>query len=301
MRIGYPCINRSLASRCGGGFRLASFTPARFRATVAANLAGLAEMVAYNRQHGMLFLRISSDLVPFASHPVCTLDWAREFAAEFASIGRSIREGGLRISMHPDQFTLLNAANPEIVTRSIAELDYHARVLEALGLDLTARLQIHVGGVYGDRPAAMARFIQTWPTLPPRVRERLVIENDDRQYPLADCLTLHAATGVPVLFDFFHHALLNRGEPMPAALRQAAATWTAASGLPMCDYSSQEPGARKGAHAEHLDAADFAAVLLATRPTDFDLMLEIKDKEQSAARALAIARQARDPRLAAAG
>ena len=111
MRIGYPCINRSLASRCGGGFRLASFTPARFRATVTANLAGLAEMVAYNRQHGLLFLRISSDLVPFASHPVCTLDWAREFAAEFARIGRSIRDGGLRISMHPDQFTLLNAAN----------------------------------------------------------------------------------------------------------------------------------------------------------------------------------------------
>ena len=63
----------------------------------------------------------------------------------------------------------------------------------------------------------------------------------------------------------------------------------------MVDYSSQEPGKRVGAHAGHIVAEDFRQFLKETRPVDFDIMLEIKDKEKSALAALALARN--DPRL----
>jgi UV DNA damage endonuclease len=197
--------------------------------------------------------------------------------------------------MHPDQFTLINARDPDIVRRSVAELEYHVRVLERLGLDDTAKVQLHVGGVYGDRAASLDRFARNWERLPAAVRRRLVVENDDRHYPLGDCLKLHARCGIPVLFDAFHHALRGAGEPPAEALAAAGRTWSAADGPPMVDYSSQAPGARPGTHAHALDEASFRDFLRDSRPHDFDLMLEIKDKERSALRARALA--AGDPRL----
>lgn len=295
MRIGYPCINRSLACRGNRTFKLASYSEARLIETVAGNLACLGEMLAFNGAHNLRYFRITSDLVPFASHPVCRFDWAGHFRAEFAVLGRQVRDGDFRITMHPDQFTLLNSPDREVFHRSVAELEYHARVLDAMGLDAFARIQIHVGGVYGDRPGSLSRFAARFRELPEAVRRRLTVENDERLYPLADCLKLSEETGVPVLFDSFHHSILNRGESLPGALATAGRTWGPADGPPLVDYSSQKPGQRAGTHADSLDEADFARFLRDSQPHDFDLMLEIKDKERSALRALALA--AGDPRL----
>jgi UV DNA damage endonuclease len=56
-------------------------------------------------------------------------------------------------------------------------------------------MQIHVGGVYGNKPEAMDRFVAEYKKLPPVISRRLVIENDDRLYSLQECLTLHSQTG----------------------------------------------------------------------------------------------------------
>lgn len=116
-----------------------------------------------------------------------------------------------------------------------------------------------------------------------------MIENDDRLFAVRDCLEIHSRTGIPVLFDVFHHACLNAGESTPQALAACAATWRRRDGPPMVDYSSQAAGRRKGAHVESLEAGPFRAFLRAAAGIDFDLMLEVKDKERSAARALRIA------------
>lgn len=197
--------------------------------------------------------------------------------------------------MHPDQFTLLNSPSRRVLKSSVRELDYHARVLDLMGLDASARIQIHVGGVYGDKLRGMKRFVRALRALGPAVRRRLVIENDDRLYTLADCLSLHGDTGVPVLFDVFHHRLNGRGESLERALESVVPTWEGGHGLPMVDYSLQARGERRGRHAESISTAAFRSFLARTAPFDFDVMLEIKDKERSALRALAAASS--DPRL----
>jgi UV DNA damage endonuclease len=262
---------------------------------VQQNLACLKKILTYNQEYNLRFFRITSDLVPFASHPVCTFPWQEYFSDVFGQLGGYIRKHGFRISMHPDQFVLLNAMDEGVLRRSIADLVYQVQVLDLMGLDYSAKVQVHVGGVYGNKPASIDRFVERYELLDPSIRNRLVIENDERLYTASDCLAISEQTGIPVIMDSFHHSLLNNGERFADLLRTVRQTWKPADGIPMVDYSSQEPRKRAGAHAEHIVADNFRTFLAETGPADFDIMLEIKDKETSALEALRIAKG--DPRL----
>jgi len=290
MKLGYPCINSGIGCTANSTFRLASYSDERLVQKVENNLNCLLKILKYNVQNGFYFFRISSDLVPFASHPVCTFDWVGHFKGQFRKVGEFIREHRIRISMHPDQFVLINALKDDVVERSIRELEYHCTILNEMDLDSTARIQIHVGGAYGDKQAAIERFVDRYKSLGPSLRKRLVIENDDRLFSLKDCLVVHEETGIPILFDTFHHQCLNNGESLRLGLERSGKTWKKRDGIPMVDYSSQQPGHRKGAHAKTINVPLFKEFLEQTKELDFDLMLEIKDKEKSAIKALEVVR-----------
>ncbi|MBD3317412.1 MAG: UV DNA damage repair endonuclease UvsE [Chitinivibrionales bacterium] len=290
MKIGYACINRSLDCSSASTFRLASYSEERFRETVASNLCCLERIFRWNEEHDLRFFRISSDLIPFASHPVCGVRWWEEFAAKFARLGAFAKRHGFRISMHPDQFIVLNSPRPEVVERSIAELVYHARVLDAMKLGASAKIQLHAGGAYGNPHKALDRFVQIYKTLPDTVKKRLVVENDDRVFSLRDVLYVNTKTGIPILFDTFHHACRNNGETLEEALVEAGNTWRKRDGIPMIDYSTQKAYAPRGAHTESIDPDDFDRFVQRTAHLEFDIMLEIKNKEACALRALEIAR-----------
>jgi UV DNA damage endonuclease len=253
------------------------------------------EMLRFNVRHHILFFRITSDLVPFASHPVCQFNWQGFFGDKFGEIGDFIKTHRIRISMHPDQFTLINSVDTGVFERSLEELRYHAQLLDLMGLDSSARIQIHVGGVYGDKERSIERFIQRFAGIDEGIKRRVVVENDDRSYTVEDCLRIHAQTGIPVLFDVFHHRANNSGKPVREEIGLVAETWKDEDGLPMVDYSSQKRGEPKGRHAQSIDVGDFRKFLEETKPIDFDLMLEIKDKEKSAIKAIDIALN--DPRF----
>lgn len=291
MKLGYPCINRGIGCTSNHTFRLASYSENRMIETVGENLACLEKILEYNLERGFFFFRISSDIVPFASHPVCKFGWEKYFAKEFRRIGKFIRKNRMRISMHPDQFILLNSPRKDVVGRSIAELEYHCAVLDLMGMGADAKVQIHVGGVYGDKETALGEFVEEYGKLPAKIRKRLAIENDHRSYSLADCIGVHKDTGIPVIFDSFHHECLNTGESVREGVEIAQRTWKRKDGLLMMDYSSQKKGGRKGSHTEHIDMKHFRKFLKETEGLDFDLMLEIKDKEKSANAAIRILKE----------
>jgi UV DNA damage endonuclease len=291
MRIGYACINLSMDCRSSRTFRLKSYAHAMMQRTIAGNLSCLEEQLQYNLDHDIFYFRISSDLVPFASHPICDYPWQGVFAGQFERIGNFVKDHDMRVTMHPDQFILINSLDQRIYENSSRELVYHAEVLDLIGLDTTHKIQIHVGGVYGDRGASMDRFVARYRKLPAMVKRRLVVENDERLYSLADCLAVHEKTGVPIVFDTLHHSANNHGEELREALSMAGSCWGDEDGLPMVDYSSQKKGGKPGAHAYSLDGADFRSFLAEARGLDFDIMLEVKNKERSALKALSIKRE----------
>jgi len=288
MKIGYPCINRTIGCKASRTFRLKSYSEDRLIETVENNLNCLLNILKYNIEKNILFFRITSDLVPFASHPVCKFDWQKYFKNKFKEIGDLITKNNIRISMHPDQFIVLNSIKEDVVKRSIKELYYHSEVLDLMTLDKTAKIQLHIGGAYGDKKESINRFAENYKKLDKKIKDRLVIENDDRIFNFEDCLFLHEKINIPLLFDVFHHSVLNKGESLKYALKKQNKTWKKYDGLPMVDYSSQKPGFRAGSHSEKIDLKDFKIFLEDSKLYDFDIMLEIKDKEKSALKAVKV-------------
>lgn len=288
MKIGYPCINTSIARETKSTFRLASYSEYCLVEVVRNNLDHLEKILQYNVRKSLLFFRITSDLVPFASHPICKFNWQKYFVHRFKRVGDFIKKNKIRISMHPDQFVLINSPKEVVVENSIRELAYHCSILDLMGLDSSSKIQIHVGGAYGDKPLAMKNFGKNYSALlSDNIIRRLVIENDDRLYNVSDCLRIHDLTGVPILFDSFHHRCCgNRdGLSLSNACQMSNQTWKKNDGVPMVDYSDQAPGYRKGKHCTTIDLDNFRRFVLQTRELNYDLMLEIKDKQISAIKA----------------
>jgi UV DNA damage endonuclease len=286
MKIGYPCINNSLSCTSNTTFRLKNYSEEKLIEKVSDNLDCLERILEYNVEKGLLFFRIGSGLVPFASHPVCKFDWSSFFTDRLLFIGNYIKKHDIRISMHPDQFVLINSPRKEVVERSFWDLEYHCRLLDSMGLDSSAKIQIHIGGAYGDKVKAIDSFVENYRKLSSAVKDRLAIENDDKLFSLKDCLKLYQKISVPIIFDSLHHSCLNNGESFFEALNMTRETWSLRDGLMMTDYSSQEPGERKGKHINSIDMDNFKRYIKLSSGLDFDIMLEIKDKEKSALKAL---------------
>ncbi|UCC60954.1 MAG: UV DNA damage repair endonuclease UvsE [Dehalococcoidia bacterium] len=290
MKIGYPCINLSLDCKGDRTFRLKSYSEERLVEIVDNNLNCLFEILRFNVAHNLLFFRITSDLVPFASHPICKFDWQSHFHNKFQEIGNYIRTNDIRISMHPDQFTLINSPDKGVFERSLQELIYHAHVLDLMELNTSAKIQLHIGGVYKDKITSINIFVERFNELPDLVSKRLVIENDDRSYTLQDCLEVSSITDIPILLDSFHHEVKNSGESQAEAVSLASSTWRQEDGILMIDYSYQPGDGRRGAHSYTMNVDHFTQFLDITKSYDFDIMLEIKDKEKSSLKAVEAAK-----------
>jgi UV DNA damage endonuclease len=286
MRVGYACVNTGLPS-ASRTLRLANVSDERVRELVLANLAALEAILRWNAEHGIEVFRISSETVPFGSHPANTFRWWDELAGRFAEVGELMR--GMSISTHPGQFTVLGSPNPDFVANTVAELDYHARLLEAFGLDRSHKVVVHGGGVYGDVAAAAERFAAGFVRLSPAAQARLVLENDER-WPLADVLPLAERLGVPVVLDVFHHEIRPSFPELGVreVVELAGGTWASEDGRQEVHFSTQQPGKRPGAHSETIDLDAFARFAQAVGDLELDCVIEVKDKERSALRAQAL-------------
>ncbi|MBD3215532.1 MAG: UV DNA damage repair endonuclease UvsE [Candidatus Lokiarchaeota archaeon] len=296
MKIGYPCINLSLECRSSRTFRLKNYSIPKLKSTISNNLKCLQKILEFNKKHGILFFRITSDLIPFASHEIMKFEWQEHFKQQFREIGEYLKCNEMRITMHPGQYTVLNSTDEGVFKRSVKEIRYHIEVLDIMGLDSTAKVQVHVGGVYGNKPQSLERFIERYKTYNKEITNRLVIENDDKSYTLQDCLKIHDETGIPIIFDIYHHQCNSSGESIPQAFKAFTESWKEVDGLPIVHYSSEHPDKGKPRHSEHIQLRDFRKFIEQTREYNFDMMLEIKDKEKSALKALEVLND--DERLA---
>ena len=286
MKIGYPCINYTLDCKADKTIRAKYYDKEKHLEVIKNNLTCLRKILEYNVENGIFFHRISSETIPLATHPISEVNWKKEFAKEIKQIGSFIEKNNIRISMHPDHFVILNSPEEKVVKKGVEELRWHAEFLDLMELDETAKIQIHIGGVYGDKETAIKRFVENYKKISEDIKKRLVIENDDYKFNVEDALKINKETGIPIIFDTLHHTCNNKGEDMIEAMQKCFLTWKEKDGDPMIDYSTQEQGERKGKHVSKIDEKNFKEFLNKTKDMKYDVILEIKDKEKSALKAV---------------
>jgi UV DNA damage endonuclease len=264
-------------------------TEEKLKAITAHNLESLERMIKYNIRNDIRLFRISSDLVPFGSSPVNRLPWWEIFGSQLAVIGEKLREGNIRVSMHPGQYTVLNSPDESVVRRAVLDLEYHAKVLDALNTDAECKIVLHVGGVYGNKKLATERFVKNYNKINEDVKQRIVIENDDRSYTIEDVLQIGSYLQIPVVFDLLHHQVNPCGTPEREDvfwIGEAGKTWRREDGTQKIHYSQQEKGKRPGSHSASIETDDFLSFFRTVSGLDVDIMLEVKDKNLSAVKCI---------------
>jgi UV DNA damage repair endonuclease len=151
----------------------------------------------------------------------------------FKRVGDLARANGVRLSMHPGQFTVLASDNPGIVERSIAEFEYHTDMARWMGYGRTFqdfKINVHISGRQG--PEGIRR---AYKKLSPEARNCITIENEENSWGLDDCLTISDI--VPIVLDIHHH-WIREGEyisPNDHRVKRVVDSWR---GLrPTCHYS----------------------------------------------------------------
>lgn len=284
MRIGYACLAIGVPDTGIKGCIIKNASEAKLLELISHNLNSLENIIDYNIENNIRLFRISSDLIPFGSSSVNKIPWWDLFQAEFLRIGQKIKNNGIRVSMHPGQYTVINSPNEEVVERAIDDLHYHSKVLESLGVGKEHKIILHIGGVYHDKKSAASRFITNFHNLTISVRDRIVLENDDKSYNICDALELGAVLGVPVVFDNLHNEInpCDREKNDAFWINQCRKTWKEDDGIQKIHYSQQDPAKRPGSHSDSILLDEFMAFYNSLERDDIDIMLEVKDKNLSA-------------------
>ena len=268
------------------------------RPHLSVSLAYLRDIFLYLERREIRFYRMAGQLAPYLTHPELPAFHSQldECSTELAVIGDMARQQRMRLTLHPGFFVQLSHPDPTLVARSSQELVAATSLLDGMGLDVSSVVVIHVGGGHADVPAALDRFARAANLLPETVRQRLVLENGDRQFSLRDVLWAQRRTGMPVVLDTLHHRCNNPDAiPMLDGLKLALATWPAHM-RPKIHLSSPRTAVRTlyrngdarlqmplpHQHSDFLhpfEVIDLLQAAVSARLRPFDAMLEAKAKD----------------------
>jgi UV DNA damage endonuclease len=283
MNLGYACINLTLADEgvtTNRGMIRKTFLEkgiAYASELALQNVQALLRILEWNVENNISVFRATSDLFPWASeYRLKDLPHYREIREVLEAAGKL----PVRISSHPGPFNKL-AGEGATLKNTIKDLETHSEVFDLMNLKASPwnKINIHVGGAYGDKVETLKRFAKNYYLLSENLRGRLTVENDDKGglYTVKDLEVLHEMIGIPIVFDYFHHQLHPGTQTEEEAFFTALNTWRV---RPTFHFSSsrrnnENPEAKKEAHS------DWVHENINTYGKDIDVMLETKMKELS--------------------
>ena len=254
-----------------------------------ANARDIIKMLRWNDKYGIKFMRLSSEMFPFASHDEYGYKLEPFAGDTLAEVGKVVAELGHRVTTHPGQFTQLGSPRKEVITAAVRDLEYHCEMLSLMKLppqqDRDAVMILHLGGAFGDKVATLDRFRENYGKLSQPIKDRLVLENDDVIWSVHDLLPLCQELNIPFVLDFHHHNIIfdstkiREGtkdivELFPAIVE----TWKRKGITPKMHYSEPCPNAVTGRDRRKHSPR---VMTLPPCPDTMDLMIEAKDKEQA--------------------
>ena len=309
MSIGYACINMQLSypQKYGGkekGVEPITTGRSMIKRTFQTkgldyaseltlkNVKDLNGIISWNVLNGYDFYRMSSGLAPWKTE----YDWEDlkdidEIRRWFHSAGTMAKTHNVRLTSHPGPYNVLVSPKEEVVENCIKDLTIHGDEFDMMGLSRTPynKINIHLGGAYGDKEASMKRFVKNFPRLPESVRSRLTLENDDKasMYSVKDLYEgIYKKIGIPIVFDYHHHQFCTGGMSEQEALEMALSTWGDIK--PVTHYSESRRDEQEDKTIRVQAHSDYVYDKIEMYGNDFDIMVEAKAKELAVDRYLKI-------------
>ncbi|HMK45452.1 MAG TPA: UV damage endonuclease UvsE [Methanocella sp.] len=253
--------------------------PVTSKKSTAETVERLENVVRYVASLGIDFYRIPANISPGDS--LESIEEAREQAKV---LGCLVKQLGIRTCFHTTYFCILNSPEPGVLEQSIQEL----RCLTLFDRHMGGgnHIELHGGGSYGNREAAIGRLISAVNGLDEDIVKLLRLENEEHPGKIgtvAELERISGETGLPLLFDVAHYRVnrLEPGESVRDIVRRFIDTWTGATTYPVLHYSTTAPD--KGTHLP-INPGEFWAYIEELRGLEFDVMLETKEKEQDVLR-----------------
>ena len=292
MNLGYACINTALSENkitTNRTMRRKTFDAKGIDYVsdlALANVKDLKTYIQWNNEMKIKLFRLSSQIFPWSDeYFVSHLKDYDEIASIMLEVGKIAKDAGQRLTMHPGPYNCLASPTKKVVEKTIRELNFHSEQFNMMGYDPSPynKINIHVGGAYGDKESTLKRFCDNFELLNDDTKKRLVVENDDspNEYSVKDLVNgVHLRIGIPITFDYFHHKFNTGGLTEEEALIVASATWP--EGVTQCCHYSEsrqkeqlDESIRPQAHS------DLIYEKIQTYGLEPDIVIEAKLKEQA--------------------
>jgi len=292
MNLGYACINTIL--KANDIFTNRTMRQKTFEAKgldyvsdlSLQNVKDLKTHVLWNNEHNIKLFRLSSQIFPWMEkYEFSDLKDYEEIKSLMLEIGEIATKANQRLTMHPGPFHCLASPNPKVVKRTILGLHKHSEQFNMMGFKPSYynKINIHVGGAYGDKKTTLSRFCKNFHLLDEDTKKRLVIENDDsaNEYSVKDLFEgVYKIIGTPITFDYFHHKF-NTGElSEEEALKLAHTTWPK-NVTQCCHYSESRRKERMDESIRPQAHSDIIYEKIQTYGLEPDIVIEAKLKEQA--------------------
>ena len=292
MNLGYACITTGLSANnimTNRTMRRKTFEAKGLdyvSELALANIKDLETIVKWNNEHRIKLFRLSSQIFPWSDdYKLSDLKDDAEICDRMFNIGNIATQAGQRLTMHPGPYNCLASPNQKVVEKTIRELNCHSEQFNMMGFEPSPynKINIHVGGAYGDKESTLERFNKNFELLRDDTKKRLVIENDDspNEFSVYDLYYgVYKEIGIPITFDYFHHKFNTGNLTEEEALKMAARTWP--EGVTQCCHYSESRRKEKLDESIRPQAhSDIIYDKIDTYGLEPDIVIEAKLKEQA--------------------
>lgn len=285
IRLGYACISNTLNITSSSTMTYSyynkndkEFINKKLDKIIISNFEALKEILNYNIKNEIYFFRMTSNLIPLATHPNVDFEIFKRYDKYFKEIGKIIKENNLRVDMHPDQFCVLNSINNDTVKTSINILKNCQNMFNAMNIN--SKLVLHVGGKTNGKKEGMKRFINNFNLLDDNLKKMIILENDDKVYNIKNVLKICNTLNIPMVLDYHHYKCNKTNEKIEDYIKKIFDTWDT---IPKIHFSSPKSKKEKRAHHEYIDSDEFIKFIEKIKfiERDFDIMIEAKKKDDA--------------------
>lgn len=283
IRLGYVSISKTLNITTSHTITYTNYEKEKNKEEklyeiINKNLDNLEQILIYNIRNNIHFYRMSSAIIPLATHPKVEYNALKIFKEKLEHIGSMINKNNMRVDIHLDQFCVLNSTNKDVVNSTINIIKFYKNMLDAM--KLKTYMIMHVGSNAFGKQNSITRFINNFNKLDKEIKKMIILENDDKIFNIKDVLYICKRINIPMVLDYHHHKCNNDDIKIEEYIEEIFNTWQS---TPKVHLSSPKTKKEYRTHNDYINIDDFIELKEIIRKTNrnVDIMIEAKEKDNA--------------------